>query len=58
MAFRPAAAPVCAIGSRRPNVEAIVTPNSRNLGQGLLDAQAGDGPADDELLDLLGAFED
>jgi hypothetical protein len=25
---------------------------------GLLDAQAGDGSADDELLDLLGAFED
>src|SRR5687768_9331577 len=25
---------------------------------GLLDAEAGDGPGDDELLDLLGAFED
>jgi hypothetical protein len=25
---------------------------------GLLDPEAGDGPADDELLDLLGAFED
>src|SRR4029453_7140915 len=25
---------------------------------GLLDAEAGDGPADDELLDLLGALED
>ena len=33
----------------------VPTPDGR---RGLLDAQAADGPGDDELLDLLGAFED